>query len=141
MNTQNTDWNAPYWNQEKHGSAWERVKEALRRDWEQTKADVSTGGKELNQQVADTVKQAAGSEPIPAGDRPNPSSEIVKASWTDVEPAFRYGLGAREQYSNSYQRWDDSLETKLSTEWDEKKTGKPFKDVKPYVRRAWDFKK
>jgi len=137
MNTQNL-WNAPYWQNEKHGSAWDRVKEALRRDWEQTKADVSSGGKELNQQVGDTVKQATGAEPIPAGDRPNPPD---RADWTDVEPAFRYGFGAHEQYSTAYQAWDDKLETKLSSEWDEKNTGKPFKDVKPYVRRAWDYKK
>lgn len=136
MNTE-TPWNAPYWKNETHGNAWDRVKEALRRDWEQTKADVSSGGKELNQQVADTVKQAAGTEPIPAGDRPNPSTN----KWDEVEGAYRYGFGAHQQYSASYQSWDDSLETKLSSEWDEKKTGKPFKDVKPYVRRAWDFKK
>ncbi len=137
---QRNDWNAPYWSNEKHGNAWDRVKEAFKRDWEQTKADVSSGGKELNQQVSDTVKQAAGTEPIPKGDRPNPATE-VKATWYDVEPAFRYGVASREQYSQSYQAWDDSLETKLSSEWDEKKTGKPFKDVKPYVRHAWDEKK
>ncbi len=141
MATEN-QWNAPYWNTEKHGNAWDRMKEALKRDWEQTKADVSSGGKELNQQVSDTVKQATGAEVIPGPNTPNPSTgKDTKGNWTDVEPAFRYGMGAHEQYSNSYQTWNDDLETKLSSEWDEKKTGKPFKDVKPYVRRAWDFKK
>ncbi len=144
MTTQ-TQWNAPYWNTETHGNAWDRVKEALKRDWEQTKADVSSGGKELNQQVGDTVKQAAGKEVIPGPSTPNPANMAnaadAKGSWYDVEPAFRYGMGAHEQYSKSYQTWNDDLETKLSSEWDEKTTGKPFKDVKPYVRRAWDFKK
>lgn len=131
------DWNAPYWKNEVHGSAWNRVKEALRRDWEQTKADVSSGGKELNQQVGDTVKQATGSEAIPPGDRPNPPKA---GEWNDVEPAFRYGAAARQQYSTSYQKWDDTLETKLASEWDEKTTGKPFKDVKPYIAKGWDSK-
>ncbi len=132
------DWNAPYWKNEVHGSAWDRVKEALRRDWEQTKADVSSGGKELNQQVGDTVKQAAGAEAIPLGDRPNPSAKA--GDWHDVEPAFRYGAGARQQYSSTYQKWDANLETKLASEWDEKNTGKPFKDVKPYIAKGWDSK-
>ena len=49
------------------------VKEALRRDWEQTKHDFSKSkGRELHQGVGDTVKQAAGKEPIPPVDRPNP---------------------------------------------------------------------
>ncbi|WP_162143945.1 hypothetical protein WMF27_10850 [Sorangium sp. So ce281] len=37
------------------------MKEALRRDWEQTKADFTNNkGQELNQDVDDTVQQALG---------------------------------------------------------------------------------
>ena len=48
------------------------VKDALKRDWEQTKHDFSKSkGRELHQDVGDTVKQAAGKEPIPPLDSPN----------------------------------------------------------------------
>ena len=58
-------WQPSWWN-DSHGSAWDRIKEALKRDWEQTKQDLSLPhGHELNQSVTDTIKQAAGSEPIP----------------------------------------------------------------------------
>jgi hypothetical protein len=46
--------------------------EALHRDWEQTKHDLSKKkGEELNQNVADTLKQAAGKEYIPPEGVPN----------------------------------------------------------------------
>jgi hypothetical protein len=56
----------PTWWTEKHTSDWDRVKGALERDWEQTKADFSTNsGQKLNQNAADTVMQSVGSESIP----------------------------------------------------------------------------
>lgn len=56
----------PAWWNDAHTSDWDRVKEALRRDWEQTKADFSVGDAvELNQNAADTIKQAVGSDPVP----------------------------------------------------------------------------
>jgi hypothetical protein len=48
-----------------------KVKEALKRDWEQTKHDLTRKGVDLNQDVADTVKQATGKEPIPPPFVPN----------------------------------------------------------------------
>ena len=46
------------------------AKEALKRDWEQTKSDMpGMEGRDLDQDVDDTVKQAAGKEPIPATGR------------------------------------------------------------------------
>ena len=40
------------------------VKQALENDWEQTKSDLpGLEGKDLDQDVDDTVKQAAGAEP------------------------------------------------------------------------------
>jgi hypothetical protein len=48
------------------------VGEALERDWEQTKSDLpGLEGKDLDQDVDDTVRQAAGAEPTPPEDRPN----------------------------------------------------------------------
>jgi hypothetical protein len=50
----------------------DRAKKALDRDWEQTKSDLpGLEGKDLDQDVDDTVKQAAGKEPVPSGNTPN----------------------------------------------------------------------
>lgn len=49
--------------------AWERVKDAFRRDWMQTKADFSgEGSSSLNQNAGDTVVQALGAADMPAAD-------------------------------------------------------------------------
>ena len=59
-------------------SRGERVKsrlgEAMKRDLEQTKHDLSLGkaGQDLDQDVDETIKQAAGKEPIPPRNVPNP---------------------------------------------------------------------
>jgi hypothetical protein len=49
------------------------IKEALKRDLEQTKADVSGGnaGIDLDQDASDTLKQALGKEPTPPKGIPN----------------------------------------------------------------------
>lgn len=56
----------PNWWNDKHNSAWDRAREALHRDWEQTKSDFSgKGGVDLNQNVGDTVKQMTGAAVVP----------------------------------------------------------------------------
>jgi hypothetical protein len=48
------------------------VGEAIERDWEQTKSDLpGLDGKDLDQDVDDTVKQAAGKERVPSENEPN----------------------------------------------------------------------
>jgi hypothetical protein len=64
----------PTWWSEQHASTWERVKAAMRRDFEQTKNDFS-GGPDLDQDVDDTLKQAVGRAPVPTpGARTPPST-------------------------------------------------------------------
>jgi hypothetical protein len=126
-------WRPAYWKHE-HGNAWARVREALSRDWEQTKKDVTGKGPELNQDVPDTVRQAAGTEPIPPKGQPNAGP---RATWTEAEPGVRYGFGAREQYGKDLPDWNETVERKLESEWDEQKTGKPFVEVQHFVRAGW----
>lgn len=130
MSNKNPSW----WNKE-HDSAWDRVKSALKRDWEQTKADVSSGGHELEQHAGDTVKQAAGKQPIPPGNVPNRKSD---EKWDDVEPSVRYGVGARSQYGDD--DWSDRVESKLREEWSDLKSGRTWDEAKAWVRRGWDRK-
>ena len=113
------------------------MKSALHRDWEQTKADFSKKkGHELNQGVGDTVKQAAGKEAIPPGNQPNPGAKAD--TWEQVEPGYRFGVGARAQYGHEHTSWNERVERKLADEWTSLKDGRKWEDVVPHVRRGWD---
>jgi hypothetical protein len=119
----------PTWWNSKHEGTWDRVKSAMRADWEQTKNDLSKKhGEELHQNAKDTVKQMAGKEAIPA----------TPKNWDDIEPGYRFGAGAREQYGAEHTAWDSKLEGKLAKDWDSLKTGHAWDHVKGAVRRAWD---
>lgn len=128
--------NEPKWWNEQHTSAWDRVKTAFKRDWEQTKSDVSSHGKDLNQGVTDTVKQAVGKEAAPNASTPNPP-DAGKHTWEHVEGPYRYGVGAQHQYSKDGD-WTDRTETKLKEEWGDMKSGRTWDEVKTAVRRGWD---
>ncbi len=122
----------PSWWTDSHSSGWERTKEALRRDWEQTKADFTDGGRELNQDVGDTVKQAAGKQPIPPSSVANPPD-----SWDDVEPGLRYGYGARQYYEDA--DWDERVESRLRDDWTRAGNEPGTWDrIKSSVRRGWN---
>lgn len=86
----------PHWWTESHTSAWERAKEAFRRDWEQTKADFSSKGVDLHQNAGDTVKQALGAEPLP------PLSG--KAHQLDPKDAEKKAEKARENLAKSTEK-------------------------------------
>lgn len=121
------DQGQPRWWKADHESAWERVKAAFRRDWEQTKHDVSKKhGRDLDQDVGDTVKQAVGKEPV--------GSE----TWDAAEPAIRYGHGASAQYKADGDDWNDRVESKLREEWGDLKSGRTWDEVKSHVRSGWD---
>ena len=136
MGTMKADWKPNWWTAD-HGSAWERTKEALKRDWEQTKKDLHAGGKNLGQNVDDTVAQAAGAVPIPAPDQNNPAHVI--GNWDEVELPLGYGYGARSQYGTQHPKWTNEIEGKLRSEWDGDKTGRKWDDVKSFVRRGYEY--
>lgn len=125
--------NPKWWNEE-HESTWGRVKAAMKRDWEQTKADMSSKGRDLDQDVDDTVKQAMGKQSIPPPGQPNRDDQ----DWNKVEEGYRYGVGARSQYGSQYNDWDDRLESKLRDEWGDMRSGRTWDEVKSAVRRGWD---
>jgi hypothetical protein len=133
-------WQPAWWN-DTHDSAWDRVKEAVRRDWEQTKQDLHIkGGHELNQKIDDTVNQARGKEEIPPYDKPNPPKII--GEWNDLELPIEYGYGARTAYGSRYTGWTRELEDTLEREWKagEAKSGRPWRDVREAVRRGYEYR-
>jgi len=130
----------PSWWNDTHSSGWERTKEALQRDWEQTKADFTDGGQELNQGADDTVKQAVGKQAIPSAGVPNrddvpADSTSRRNDWSRMEPAVRYGYGARQHYGDS--DWNDDLEGKLRQDWDSSGSQGTWDQMKNAVKRGW----
>jgi hypothetical protein len=123
--------NPEWWNKE-NDSAWERVKAAFKRDWDQTKHDF--GGKEpdTNQDVDDTVKQAVGKQPIPPRRQP---------TYEDVEPAYRFGFGAKSHYGKQYSTWDDKLEAQLKRDWESSYEGaSDWPTTRQAIRRGWEYR-
>jgi hypothetical protein len=113
----------PRWWRDEHSSAWARIKEAMRRDWEQTKHDFrKRSGAELHQNVGDTVKQMVGKEPV--GD------------WSTVEPAMRYGYGAGRNYEDVE---FEAHESTLEREWNDMKPSRPWAEARDFVRRGWEW--
>ena len=126
----------PKWWTDEHTGAWDRIKTALKRDWEQTKANNSRGkhGVDMDQDAGDTLKQMAGKEPVP------PVGAPAQDDWDSIEPGIRYGHGARTQYRD-HADWDDRLEGKLREEWNDLKSGRTWDEAKAHVRRGWDSAK
>jgi hypothetical protein len=116
----------PKWWSREHDSSWDRVKEAFRRDWEQTKHDFGGDEPDLDQNVDDTVGQAVGSRPMPPAGTPN---------FEDYESAFRFGHGARQQYGSKYHVWNDDLESELRRDYGDE----DWDRYGPAVRRGWDY--
>lgn len=126
--TQSRDHKNPAWWTQDHESSWERAKDALQRDWEQTKADVSDAGRELNQDAGNTVKQVLGKEAIPPAGVPN-------SDWSSNEAAVRYGHGARQYFGET--AWSEPLESKLRSDYEASEPG-AWEKVKHAVRRGWE---
>jgi hypothetical protein len=60
---------------------WDHMKDALRRDWEQTKSDFTRNrGHELNQNAVDTVVQSIGWAPIPSIDEKTRETDPLVAA-------------------------------------------------------------
>lgn len=130
----------PTWYDQESMSAWDSIKEALRRDWEQTKHDLGlSGGHELNQGAMDTLKQATKAQPIPAGDRPIPPKVI--GAWDEAEYPIGYGYTARHKFGKLHPAWNESLEERLRTDWETHKRNPEhgWDHVKGLVRYGYEY--
>ncbi|HEY5240860.1 MAG TPA: hypothetical protein VIJ22_05325 [Polyangiaceae bacterium] len=128
--------NKPSWWTLQDSSSWDRVREALHRDWDQTKHDLHAGGHELNQKLSDTVEQAAGKKPMPPIDKANPPKVI--GQWEDAETAIGYGYAARDHFGEQHPQWNDDLERRLAADWN---TERPWSEVVRYVRHGYEVKR
>ncbi len=122
----------PTWWTRENDSAWERAKAAFKRDWDQTKHDMGGDEPDTDQNVSNTIRQATGHESIPPRGEP---------AFEEVEPAYRFGYGARSFYQDDYPEWDDEVEGQLKAEWQElhpERKSKWDEDAEA-IRYGWDF--
>lgn len=122
----------PNWWTDVNDTAWDRVKAAMKRDWDQTKHDFGGDEPDTNQSVGHTVKQAAGKEAIPPRREP---------AYEEFEPAHRFGFGARSKYGDLHEDWDDELEATLRADWEgmapaNKQSWPRHRDA---IRYGWDY--
>lgn len=112
--------NKPTWYKEEHDSNWNRVKAAFRNDLEQTKHDFgSKTARDLDQDVPDTVKQAAG----------------TPGAFENNEQAFRFGYAAQSQFRKQYPTWNNDLDTKLRQDY-----GSDYDRDREFIRRSYEYK-
>ena len=118
----------PKWWNEQHQSAWDRVKAAFKRDWDQTQHDLGGKKPDTEQDLDDTVKQAAGKQPIPPrGQR----------TYEDDEDAYRFGHSARAHY-RIYKDWDDNVEAQLRHDWEHTYADRHWNEYRNSIRIGWD---
>lgn len=111
--------NRPEWYRDEHDSTWDRIKKAFANDWEQTKSDFgSDSARDMDQDVDDTVKQAAGSDD----------------AFENREQAFRFGHAAQSHYRGDHPTWNDDLDARLRKEY----PGDYDRD-RPYIRHAYAY--
>lgn len=124
----------PAWYTEEDDDAWDRIKEAFQRDWQQTKVDL--GGREpnLNQQIGDTLGQAAGIKPIPSANRPTPHPNDYSYS-EDHDHAYKYGYSAYRHYGKNGP-WGEKIEAQLRRDWTDEGE---WKRERHAIRRGWDY--
>lgn len=109
----------PNWYTDEHDSAWDRTKAAFANDWEQTKSDFgSDKARDMNQDVDDTVKQAAGTDD----------------AFENHEQAFRFGHAARRHFSSNHPSWNNDLEQRLRDDY----PGDYERDRR-YIRHAYEY--
>jgi hypothetical protein len=119
----------PNWWTKDNDSAWERVKEAFKRDWDQSKHDFGGRQPETAQNVNDTVKQASGNQPIPPRGTP---------VYEKAEPAYRFGYGARSFYRQKHPQWDANLEAELQRDWKASYPQGNWNEDVEYIRQGWE---
>ncbi|HEV2694469.1 MAG TPA: hypothetical protein VG347_16365 [Verrucomicrobiae bacterium] len=123
----------PTWWTKDNDSSWDKVKAAMQRDWDQTKHDFGGDQPDTNQKIGNTVRQAEGKETIPPRRQP---------AYDELEPASRFGYGARSKYGKQHAAWDDSLENQLKSEWEqvEPSRKKTWMQDRAAIRYGYEFK-
>jgi hypothetical protein len=96
----------PTWWTGQENSDWDRVRAALKRYWQQVKWDLSLGaGRDLNQGLIDTVKQALGIDPLPLPNQPVPRrlrERATQASSPGIGQRIGQSVGPRIDHRHAH---------------------------------------
>ena len=132
MNTLKSTYKNPDWWNSENDSAWDRVKLAIKRDWDQTKHDLGGNEPDTHQNISHTTRQATGNEAIPPRGTPNHD---------DVESAHRFGYGARLHYGKNYPDWNNDLELRLAEDWRKSNPSRQetWMQDRAAIRYGWDY--
>jgi hypothetical protein len=130
----------PVWWSVQHTTVWEECLPELHSDFQRR------AGAERREEVAavgpdDTVVQWHPTTPRNISvDRahavPDENWEVGTV-WEQIEPALRFGVGARVQYA-SFETWNDELEGLLGKEWAVAGSPGAWGKVKRAVRRGFE---
>ena len=139
MATTETEVVRPNWYTESDDSAWSHIKEAFRRDWQQTEHDFGANASNLNQQIGDTLGQATGSKPIPPGNMPTPHAPKASSYHDEDEPNYRYGYAAYRHFVAESEAPDDAWENSEETIRNEWHNPSEWEQRRDAIRRGWDY--
>jgi hypothetical protein len=110
----------PGWWTRDHETAWNCVKEAMKRDWMQTKRDWSGDEIDVPQNTGTTLRQTIVRKIL------SPCDQLAYETW---EPAYRFGYGARLKFGSEYSAWNTNLEICLARDW---------RSINATRRQTWD---
>lgn len=110
----------PNWWDSTYESAWERVKAAFKRDWDQTQHDLGASVPNTHQNLPNTLAQAMGEETIPPRGVP---------TYEDAEAGYRFGYAARRYYGHEPTPWSTEIEQQLRKDWE---------GLAAHSPRSWD---
>ncbi|MBV9493781.1 MAG: hypothetical protein JOZ54_06015 [Acidobacteria bacterium] len=112
--------NRPTWYGDDKDTSWNNVKDAFRKDWEQTKHDFgSKTARDLDQDAGDTVREA---------------TTGVRSDFEKHEASFRFGHAARQHYGDKHPAWSNDLETDLRQDY-----GTDYDRDRDYIRHAYEY--
>lgn len=114
-------------------SAWNRVKDVVKRDWGQPPDDFGASCKpDFESTMDDSVREAQGWDTMAAPEEPN---------CDEIELAFRFGYGAHVQFGGNYTYWDKDLAEFLREEWEKLPANqrRTWMEDRSTIRYGWEF--
>lgn len=130
----------PVWWTVEHTVIWEEHLPSLRADFQRRAAGTSRA--QITQQGPDDLvfqqdTEAPRNVDVEHAHAVADNNWEVGTAWEQIEPALRYGVGARAQYA-SYIHWTDELEARLRREWEQTNAPSTWEKVKRAVRHAFE---
>lgn len=133
----------PIWWTIEHTVIWEVAEPVLRDEFERRKGEAQRA--QIKAQGADNSVFQHGSVTPRNVDIehahlvPDDDWELG-ADWHQVQPAVRFGVGARSQFGDDA-TWNDEVETRLRADWDKSYEPSTWERLKRAVRRGFEFKR